>query len=425
MIYLNGDEVRRIRMPEGDIDGSTQALSSAATPGELETFGLPAAALITGENLLMVELHQAPDSTDSLAFGMSLSASDSVPPELEEPSKPEDREIVEGEATVFALGTIAGTEPYIFQWYKDQEAIPGADRARLEIPVVLQADAGAYSVEVSNASGSVRSREAMLTTTAIPVSFPDQALPADQSLIQGESVLLSIDVAGSPTLSYQWYKDDVAIELATEANYTIDAALLEDAGDYHVTVSNRLNTLTSRKASITVQADQSAPVIDAVTAGSGTVVISFSEPLNRESAEDAGHYTIPGIAVSGASLADDLRSVTLEIDSMVFGQDYQLAIDGVEDRFGNSLRVTRAMRATILIDGDFSDWAGIDPVTSDPSDSEGVEFNQFWVVNDDDFIYLRFSFHKNIGQLPVDYFYQIFIDGREWKRLDADRRSLQ
>ena len=44
-------------------------------------------------------------------------------------------------------------------------------------------------------------------------------------------------------------------------------------------------------------------------------------------------------------------------------------------------------------------------------ESEGYEFNQFWVANDDEFLYLRFSFHENIGQLPVDYFYQIFIDG--------------
>ena len=144
VIYLNGDEVRRIRMPEGEIDGNSQALTSASSPGELETFSLPAAALITGENLLMVEMHQAPDSLDSLAFGLTLIANDSVPPSLEEPDNPIDREVVEGEGTVFELGSLAGTEPYTFQWYKDQVALPDANGGRLEIPVVLQDDAGVY-----------------------------------------------------------------------------------------------------------------------------------------------------------------------------------------------------------------------------------------------------------------------------------------
>ena len=48
---------------------------------------------------------------------------------------------------------------------------------RLEIPVVLQEDGGTYFVEVSNASGSDRSRNIRLTTTVLPVSFPDEAQP--------------------------------------------------------------------------------------------------------------------------------------------------------------------------------------------------------------------------------------------------------
>jgi hypothetical protein len=411
VIYLNGDEVRRIRMPEGEIDGNTQALSTAFSPGSVETFSLPAAALITGENLLMVELHQSADSTESLAFGLTLTASDSIPPSLEEPSKPEDQEIEEGQAVTFALGTIAGTEPYTFQWSKDAEVISEATGARLEIPIVLQEDAGTYTVDISNASGSVRSREVIFTTTALPVSFSDETLPTDQTLAQGKPITLSVEVLGSPNMTYQWYKDDAAIELGTEATYTIEAALLEDDGDYHVTVSNRVNSITSRQAKVTVQSDQDAPVVNEITAASGTILIAFSEPLDEASAIDSSHYTIPGIPVARAAIAEDLQTVTLETESMTFGQDYQITIDGVEDRFGNSLNTTVPIRATILIDGDFGDWAGIGPITADPSTNEGIEFNEFWAANDDKFLYLRFSFHKNIGQLPLDYLYQIFIDG--------------
>jgi hypothetical protein len=411
VIYLNGEEVRRIRMPEGAIDGSTPALASVATPGQVETFSLPAAALINGENLLMVEMHQALDSMDSLAFGLTLTANDSVPPSFEEPGKPLDREVVEGEGTLFELGPLAGTEPYLFQWYKDDAAIPEATGVRLEIPIVLQEDGGTYSVEVSNGSGSVRSRDISLTTTALPVSFPNDAQPADQLLTQGEALTLSIEVEGSPNFTYQWFKDDVAIDLATEATLTIDAAAVEDTGDYHVTVNNRLNSLNSRTASIVVQSDANAPTIDAIRAGSGSVIITFSEILSSNSATDVAHYTIPGIDVESATLADDLRTVTLETAAMTFAQEYALTVNGIDDRFGNSVKSAAPFRASILIDGDFGDWTGIDPVATDALESEGYEFHQFWAANDDEFLYLRFSFHENIGQLPVDYFYQIFIDG--------------
>ena len=267
------------------------------------------------------------------------------------------------------------------------------------------------SVKISNASGSVTSRDAILTTTALPVSFPDQTQPADQSLTQGDALTLGVEVAGSPDFDYQWYKNGVAIELATNATFTIDPASVEDSGDYHVTVSNRLNSVTSRTANIVVQADLSAPTIDSIRAGSGSVIITFSEILARESAENAAQYAIPGIHVHNARLEDDQQTVTLETALLTSGEEYALSIIGVEDRFGNRVNVRIPFYATILIDGDFSDWAGIDPIATDAFESEGFEFHQFWVANDADYLYLRFSFHENIGQLPVDYFYHIYIDG--------------
>ena len=411
VFYLNGDEVRRVRMPAGEIDGSTQALASSASPGDVETFSLPTTALINGENLLMVEVHQAPDSLASLAFGLTLMASDGVPPRFEQLDQPADRDVVEGQSTVFELGTLAGTEPYTFQWYKDAAPIEGALGRRLEIPVVLLEHAGTYSVEVSNASGSVRSREALLTTSADAVSFFNDTQPMDQTIVQGESFVLSVEVAGSPILSYQWYKGDVSLDLATNAYYDIDAASAEDAGEYHVVVSNRVNSLSSRKATIVVLTDDNAPSIDHVRAGSGSVEIRFSEQLSASSASDPIHYSIPGIVVNDAVLMDDLQTVTLTTDALAFREDYALTVEGVEDCFGNAERVVKSFRATILIDGDFTDWSGIEPMRTDDIESEGLEFHQFWVVNDADYLYLRFSFHESVGQLPVDHYYQIFIDG--------------
>ena len=83
-----------------------------------------------------------------------------------------------------------GTAPFTFQWYRDSAPIVGATGPAFTIPSVTAADAGAYTVEVSNGSGSVLSEPATLTVTVAADSnlafysssevAPARAVPDDQ-----------------------------------------------------------------------------------------------------------------------------------------------------------------------------------------------------------------------------------------------------
>ncbi len=56
--------------------------------------------------------------------------------------------------------------------------------------------------------------------------------------------------------------------------------------------------------------------------------------------------------------------------------------------------------ATIVIDDDHSDWAGVPVVDSDAADNAGfVDFADVQIANDDDFLYIRNTFHgaKSLG----------------------------
>ncbi len=56
--------------------------------------------------------------------------------------------------------------------------------------------------------------------------------------------------------------------------------------------------------------------------------------------------------------------------------------------------------ATIVIDDDHSDWAGVPVVDSDGADNAGfVDFADVQIANDDDFLYIRNTFHgaKSLG----------------------------
>ena len=74
VVYLNGTEVLRVRMGSGNIGFGTfaaQTVSDAVLEGP---FSLPADALVVGENVLAVEVHQTNANSSDVVFGLSLVA---------------------------------------------------------------------------------------------------------------------------------------------------------------------------------------------------------------------------------------------------------------------------------------------------------------------------------------------------------------
>ena len=74
VVYLNGVEISRTRMPAGPITNTTFAsatVNDAVYEGPTTS---PASALVTGTNLLAAEVHQAAVSGNDVVFGLSLEA---------------------------------------------------------------------------------------------------------------------------------------------------------------------------------------------------------------------------------------------------------------------------------------------------------------------------------------------------------------
>jgi len=68
--------------------------------------------------------------------------------------------------------------------------------------------------------------------------------PVGLGIIEGESFQLAVEVSG-PLLSYQWYKDGIPADGATNASFGNSQARLDQAGAYTVIVSNFLGSVTS------------------------------------------------------------------------------------------------------------------------------------------------------------------------------------
>lgn len=72
--------------------------------------------------------------------------------------------------TVTVGVTCQGTAPFTYQWFKDGAAISGATSGSLVLTNAKLADAGRYTVRVSNEWGSTLSDEAVLTVAGLPPS---------------------------------------------------------------------------------------------------------------------------------------------------------------------------------------------------------------------------------------------------------------
>ncbi|MFM1769705.1 MAG: hypothetical protein RJA22_2234 [Verrucomicrobiota bacterium] len=72
IFYLNGVEVYRHNLPAGPVSHTTPALADVAPTGYLGQVAISAASLVSGTNVLAVEIHQAAGSPDGPVVGVEL-----------------------------------------------------------------------------------------------------------------------------------------------------------------------------------------------------------------------------------------------------------------------------------------------------------------------------------------------------------------
>jgi hypothetical protein len=213
-------------------------------------------------------------------------------------TQPQDVYADVGQPATFSVEA-SGSEPLRYQWRRSQVDIAGATSRTYTIPTVGPGDYRvSFDVVVSNAAGSVTSGLALLTVDLPPTIVSP---PEDASSGVGLVATFIVTATGVTPFSYQWLRNGVAIPAATGRSYATPPLTQADSGaKFSVTVTNRLGSVTSREATITLYPP---PVITtqpsdvAVTAGSGptfTVAASGQGPLTYQ-------WRLNGVAIRGAT----------------------------------------------------------------------------------------------------------------------------
>ncbi|WP_276368948.1 PQQ-dependent sugar dehydrogenase [Chryseolinea sp. H1M3-3] len=100
--------------------------------------------------------------------------------------------------------------------------------------------------------------------------------PVSLTTAEGQSAIFSVNALGSTPFNYQWQKDGIDIQGAVNDSLIIENALLENQGEYTVTVSNAAGVSTSNAATLTV-IENALPVAEILTPMLGATYVAGTE----------------------------------------------------------------------------------------------------------------------------------------------------
>ncbi|HKQ40306.1 MAG TPA: FG-GAP-like repeat-containing protein [Verrucomicrobiae bacterium] len=257
-----------------------------------------------------------------------------------------------------------------FQWLRNGEALPGKTNVNLTIENVDATAGGNYILRVTNTGTGMTAESAAARVTG-PVVFVRQ--PESLMLRQGSNTTFEAAVSGSGPLAYQWFRNDAAIEGATNASLIVTNAQLADQGQYRLSVSNSFGAFTSSNAALVLlirPAITIQPLSQSVVAG-GSLTLSVSatgSPLPLSFRWRRGATTLTNIVLHSTNCFFTISNMQAIATNQFV---YTIAVTNVA---GNALISSNAV-ITVLEDADGDglpdEWETVYGLTAPNEDADG------------------------------------------------------
>ncbi len=231
--------------------------------------------------------------------------------------------------TVYFQAAASGARPASHQWRRGGVDVPGATNAVLVLTNVQPAQAGLYSLRVSNAWGVAIGAESQLTVLPLIV----KSLSQNQRVLVGGNTTLNVVAGETGPFTYQWRFNGNDLAGATDSALPLNNVQLEQAGNYSVAVDNAFGSITSAPVVLDVsmlaawgngaygQTNIPAGLGQIIaTAGSGnhTLALRADGTVSAWGDNSYGQINVPAGLNSVISLAGALKhSLALRNDGMV------------------------------------------------------------------------------------------------------------
>ncbi len=197
---------------------------------------------------------------------------------------------------------------------------------------------------------------AFVIAPATPVTAVFSLQPASRTIAVGGNVTFTASASGTPSPTFQWRKDGVAIPAAVGVSYTLTNVQLGQAGAYSVAATNSAGTTVSESAILTVNSTAvGSPAFTtlptaSVTVGIGSTVVFNStatgatayrwqrnngDLLNATSANlvvlnagavDAGTYRVIATNSAGSTTSRDATLIVNPVATTDLGRLVNLSI---------------------------------------------------------------------------------------------------
>lgn len=277
-------------------------------------------ALNDGRYDLVVSNRAGSATTDAGVLQVTLGTPVPLAPTIA--ASPASITVAEGNAANFAVA-VTGTGPYTYLWMKNgvQAPIPNGDFPSFSIASVSAADAGTYTVRVTNNAGTVVSAAATLTVSpgnGVTLAPTITTAPAALAVLQGGGATFAVAAAGTAPFSYQWRRNGADIAGATGAVLHIAAVTALDAGQYAVEVRNAAGAASSGGVPLIVIG---APVITQQPAAASATAGNTATLSVAASGEGVLYqWTRNQVAITGAtSPSYTTPALTLADNGAVYG----------------------------------------------------------------------------------------------------------
>lgn len=195
-----------------------------------------------------------------------------------------------GESHVFSVSTTGGlTQPPAYTWVKGTTVV-AEGVSEFSIESLATTDAGNYVCRVSDGVDTLTTLTARLQV-AENLTIVRQL--SSETVDEGSPVTLRVDIVGgySPTI-YTWFKDGEPLDVS-RPRLIIEAATLNDAGVYSVTITDGTQTVFSNEARLTVN-----PIM---VEGEGEGLIEGTAEGLVEGSMEGGPEGQPEGAIEGAA----------------------------------------------------------------------------------------------------------------------------
>jgi uncharacterized repeat protein (TIGR01451 family) len=172
-----------------------------------------------------------------------------LPPVISQ--QPVSLTITQGNSATFTV-VVTGDGPFGYRWlFNETNILTAPDSPTLSVLNAQAANAGLYSVLVTNDAASTLSSNATLTVR-VPPTITLQ--PTDTAAAPGGSATFSVTAAGDSPLSYRWFFENTnAIPDATNSTLTLLNVVPPNDGRYSVRISNPIGSVTSSNALLRVR----------------------------------------------------------------------------------------------------------------------------------------------------------------------------